>query len=124
LKLLSCAGALLALSLTSCTTDSTAPSDAERAATIEAEKTTAMNDYNNCVIEAARNLDDGNSDASLIALAVQPDCKDQFSRYVKISGTGMNSNAFAKYTETLENNQTQLTAGIIKRMRSQQTRQN
>jgi hypothetical protein len=122
LKPVSCLGALLALSLTSCATDSTAPSDAGRAAAIEAEKTTAMNDYNNCIMEAARNLDDGNSDASLIALAVQPDCKDQFSRYVKISGAGMSSNAFARHSATLEDNQTQITADIIKRMRSQQTR--
>ena len=91
---------------------------------IEAEKNAAMNDYARCIRDAAQNLDDRNSDPSLIALAVQPDCKDQFARYVKISGMGMDSRTLATYSERLEDSQTQLTAGIIQRMRSQQTRQN
>jgi hypothetical protein len=127
MKTVSCIGALLALSLTSCAANSnhsTAPSDAQKAAAIDAGKTAAMNDYIKCVREGAQKLDDGNFDASLIALAIQPDCKDQFSRYVKIGGIGMDADALAAYSQKLGDNQVQLTTGIIQRMRSQQTHQN
>ena len=119
-KSVTCVVALSALFLTSCETDtgrSAAPADAGRTAAIEAEKSTAMNDYAECIRARAQKLDIGNSDASLIAMAIQLDCKDQFSRYVKISGTGMSSRDFATYSERLEDNQTQLTAGIIQKMR-------
>ena len=119
--------ALLALSLTSCAMDSersAVRSDAAKRDAIEAEKTAAMDAYNKCVTEAARKLDDGSSDPSLIALVVEPDCKDEFSQYVKASGTGMTSNSFAKFSETLEYNQTELTAGIIQKLRSVRARQN
>ena len=119
-KSATCVAALSALLLTSCETDtgrSAASADAGRMAAIEAEKSAAMNDYAECVREKAQKLDDGNSDASLIAMAIQPDCKDQFSRYVKISGIGMSSRDFATCSERLEENQTQLTAGIVQKMR-------
>ena len=122
MKAVNLIGAFLALSLTSCAMDpdhSAARSDDAKKAAVEAKKTAAMDDYNNCVMGAARKLDDGSSDASLIALAVEPDCKDQFSRYVRASGTGMNSSDFAKFSESLEYNQTQVTAEIIRKMRSQ-----
>ena len=126
MKILNCMSATLALSLSACATESDqskASSDTGGSA-IEAEKTAAMNEYAKCIRGAAQNLDDGSSDPSLIALAIQPDCKDQFARYVKIGGIGMDSRALAAYSERLEDNQTQLTAAIIQRMRSQQTRQN
>jgi hypothetical protein len=117
----------LASCLTSCATNSDhsgASSDSGRTAAIQAEKTAAMNDYAACVRQRAQNLDDGSSDPTLIALAIQPDCKDQFSRYVRIGSIGMDSRALAEYSERLDNDQTQLTAAIILKMRSQQTRQN
>ena len=118
MKTFNCILALLTLSMTSCATNSDHSRGSSDA--IESERTAAMNDYTACVRERAEKLDDGNSDVTLIALAVQPDCKDQFSRYVTLSGIGMSSGALAAYTERLEDNQTQLTAGIIQKIRSRQ----
>jgi hypothetical protein len=127
MRTVNCIGAMLALCLTSCaasSNNSAAPSNAGETAAIDAEKTAAMNDYVECVRERAQKLDDGNTDASFIALAIQPDCKDQFSRYVKIGGIGMDPGALAAYGERLEDNQMQLTTAIIQKMRSEQTHQN
>ena len=80
-----------------------------------------MNDYAECVRERAQKLDDGNSDATLIAMAIQPDCKDQFSRYVKVSSIGLDSHDLAVFNARLDDDQTQLTAAIIQKMRLQNT---
>ncbi len=125
LKAVNCAIALLASCLASCASDSghsAASADAGRATAIEAEKNAAMNAYADCVRQRAQNLDDGSSDPTLIALAVQPDCKDQFSRYAKIGGIGMDSRALSAYSERLDDDQTQLTSAIILKMRAQKTR--
>ena len=115
-----CIGLLSVLFLTACGTSpnaSNAKSDAPTA--IDVEKSAAMNDYAKCVQGRARAVDDGFSDASLIALAVQQDCKDQFARYVKISAIGMNADALAAYSEKLESSQAQLTTEIVQKMRAQ-----
>jgi hypothetical protein len=125
LKAVNCAIALLASCLVSCASDSghsDASTDAGRATAIEAEKNAAMNAYADCVRQRAQNLDDGSSDPTLIALAVQPDCKDQYSRYAKIGGIGMDSRALSAYNERLDADQTQLTSAIILKMRAQKTR--
>jgi hypothetical protein len=124
LKPANCIGALLAFSLTACATSPKTPPDAEKNDAAETEKTAAMIDYNNCVMGAARKLDDGSYDASLIAMVVQQRCKDQFSRYVAASGAGMGSKESAALTEGLEQNQTQLTTEIIQKMRLQRVHQN
>ena len=127
LKAVHCTVALLVSCLASCASDSGRPdaaADAGRMSAIEAEKNAAMNAYADCVRQRAQNLDDGSSDPALIALAVQPDCKDQFSRYAKIGGIGMDSRALAAYSERLDDDQTQLTSAIILKMRAQQTHQN
>jgi hypothetical protein len=116
-------GVLLALFMTSC---ATAPkhSSTPTPTPSDAEKTAAMNDYVKCIEDGARRLDNGESDASLMALALQPDCDEEFSRYVEISGSGMGSDALDTYRETLEVNQPQITTGIILRIRSGQLAQN
>jgi hypothetical protein len=68
----------------------------------EEEKNSTTIVYVTCLVNAALKLDDGTSDASTIATAIQYSCPDQYDLMLKTLTRGRNSNVQDSVAESVE----------------------
>ncbi len=86
---------------------------ATRPAATDAEKTSAMQDFVACSYETAKRLDDGMSDASTIALAVEPNCRSQFQRTKDLQAQAMNPEAARMFNAKADDAELGLVTQIV-----------
>jgi hypothetical protein len=79
----------------------------------EKEKRDAFFAYFSCLDAAAREMDDGRSDASTIALGIKSLCASQFARTVELEGRSLNPAARRLFESKAQNSQLEMAAQAV-----------
>jgi hypothetical protein len=79
----------------------------------EKEKRDALFAYFSCLDAAAREMDDGRSDASTIALAIKSLCASQFARTVELEGGGLNPAARRLFESKVQDSQLEMATQAV-----------
>jgi hypothetical protein len=79
----------------------------------EKEKRDAFFAYFSCLDTAAREMDDGRSDASTIALGIKSLCASQFARTVELEGRSLNPAARQLFESKAQSSQLEMAAQAV-----------
>lgn len=75
--------------------------------------------YISCLVTTASRLDDKKSDASSVALALLPFCREEFQTYVKLSGQHLNPEARLMFENKAEAGQLEIATSAVLTSRRQ-----
>jgi hypothetical protein len=66
-----------------------------------------------CMHKAARQLDDGKSDAASVALAIMPSCTSEFRNSLRVSNREMNPQARKMFESDIERRQIEIATKMV-----------
>jgi hypothetical protein len=79
----------------------------------DAEKDAALQAYVTCLKRAARQLDDGKSDAATVALAIQSRCAVEFDYSLDVFGQGMPLDAQVNFRQQSRERQLEISTQVV-----------
>jgi hypothetical protein len=85
----------------------------QRPPATEKEKRDAFFAYFSCLDAAAREMDDGRSDASTIALGIKSLCASQFARTVELEGPSLNPAARQPFGSKVQDSQLEMATQAV-----------
>ena len=89
-----------------------------------AEIDAATTDLGNCLGRAAERLDDGQSDAATVGLAIEPVCAAQFSQLAEINGRSLNPATYNLYLEKARPHQLEFATNVVLKVRALRAQRN
>jgi hypothetical protein len=78
----------------------------------------ALDPWMNCILKAAMELDDGKSDATSVAIGVEPQCAREYQSYRNVSLSGISFGGWAEAEKTLSVQETQWATSVVLMIRS------